>query len=765
MGHRQDDLVKSFLRPSENSRITLDVEEAQDADSYSGNPSEANTEALQRSHRLLSIVTHEVFKLDKSNSQLQIKTTFPITGDVTLAVAQARQQSSQNLHSSASSTPTAFVLTIKSNPKDASSQAYITGDVQKLRTFSAEYRRLKAIAVGAIDLRTRIIPLHERLSKASAGLPGNDLLDISTVCDEWIRKTATAKATVGYKSLRLRLGSFNVNGRIASQDLSPWLWGVAATKSTGQPWISPLEPLSPLDLSCNSPSEDEDDLLTKPPASGTLGMKGDDPDIFVLGFQELDLSTEALLYATSSTKEDMWMTAVFAGLGEKGILYEKVTFPGAKALSVTERASQLVSTQLVGMLLVVVVKKVLRPCFSDVRLCYAGAGIMGFMGNKGATAVRLEFTPTPSGESPATSTQPIALTFVNAHLAAFDEMVERRNYDFHDLSARLMFPSTGGAGYDAPFNLYQCDALFWMGDLNYRIDLSDSDIRAILTSHPDSDSGVQYMIAYDQLRNAIRSNEAFSGFVEYPITHLPTYRYAVGMSRDPLGYDTKRKPAWTDRIMYMPSPDIDLKQLGYRSHPEITLSDHRPISADFHIPAAIVIKGTYEEHSCQLRRELSGYEEPGKKPRIKVQTTNLDFGPIFGTTVAPLRSESHPRFAAPDIPVCFYQAPPWLHIEPLVGLLQPKETAAITIVAYVDDVTASKLNLRPPRLGCTLILHTALGKDHFISVSGHYQYTCFANTLERLVHLPGPIRELKTPEDLMPSTQALNAPERDYETY
>ena len=50
----------------------------------------------------------------------------------------------------------------------------------------------------------------------------------------------------------------------------------------------------------------------------------EDPDLLVLGFQELDLSTEALLYSTKTVREDAWCTAVFAGLGEKAVLYEKV---------------------------------------------------------------------------------------------------------------------------------------------------------------------------------------------------------------------------------------------------------------------------------------------------------------------------------------------------------------------------------------------------------------------------------------------------------
>jgi inositol polyphosphate 5-phosphatase INPP5B/F len=49
-----------------------------------------------------------------------------------------------------------------------------------------------------------------------------------------------------------------------------------------------------------------------------------DPDLIVVGFQELDLSTGALLYSTETTREDAWFTAVMAGLGEKAVLYEKV---------------------------------------------------------------------------------------------------------------------------------------------------------------------------------------------------------------------------------------------------------------------------------------------------------------------------------------------------------------------------------------------------------------------------------------------------------
>ncbi len=63
------------------------------------------------------------------------------------------------------------------------------------------------------------------------------------------------------------------------------------------------------------------------------------------------------------------------------------------------------------------------------------------------------------------------LTFVNAHLAAFDEMLERRNADFHELSKRLVFEAHMGQPEDVeeavdtsvPWtSLFNTDALFWM---------------------------------------------------------------------------------------------------------------------------------------------------------------------------------------------------------------------------------------------------------------------------------------------------------------
>jgi phosphatidylinositol-bisphosphatase len=93
-------------------------------------------------------------------------------------------------------------------------------------------------------------------------------------------------------------------------------------------------------------------------------------------------------------------------------------------------------------------------------------------GNKGGTAIRLKFSLPPSDEvqTPVST----VFTFVNSHMAAFDEMTDKRNAEFHELSRRLGFSSGNGlvseddGFWPAPLSIYESDVLFWMvGDRLY----------------------------------------------------------------------------------------------------------------------------------------------------------------------------------------------------------------------------------------------------------------------------------------------------------
>jgi inositol polyphosphate 5-phosphatase INPP5B/F len=163
-----------------------------------------------------------------------------------------------------------------------------------------------------------------------------------------------------------------VNGKMPSQDLSTWIGEKLSLPVTDVPsnLIPPLKEISPLsmdglivnplfkkgvDLSLadgnvrGSLSElaqwrlkvqikaDQSDfrttqvILSRPTALSAYTKiepvdKGhpEDVDLIVLGFQELDLSTEALLYSTTTLREDAWTSAALAALGEKGDRYDKV---------------------------------------------------------------------------------------------------------------------------------------------------------------------------------------------------------------------------------------------------------------------------------------------------------------------------------------------------------------------------------------------------------------------------------------------------------
>lgn len=148
---------------------------------------------------------------------------------------------------------------------------------------------------------------------------------------------------------RIRVGTFNVNGKMPSQDLAPWIGGRGkrANSVDGGSLTSSLKRLSfladggfrhlPLCLqsyiiratapgrpTLSDPQSVNTQATATVPSTSSTVLAEDDPDMLVLGFQELDLSTEALLYSTGTAREDAWCMAVFAGLGEKAILYEKV---------------------------------------------------------------------------------------------------------------------------------------------------------------------------------------------------------------------------------------------------------------------------------------------------------------------------------------------------------------------------------------------------------------------------------------------------------
>ncbi|KAI0251882.1 Endonuclease/exonuclease/phosphatase [Lactifluus subvellereus] len=613
------------------------------------------------------------------------------------------------------------------------------------------------------DLRNACQPVHTYLSLGCAGMPVGDTADYVKIRDDWLWSRSQSLATVRQdseeKQLMIRLGTFNVNGKLPSQDLSTWLVGGLPSPSAHNnerkrsiPPFGELSPPSPSGKSAPSSGKETEQQTPKQPTPSTTTLEA---DMLVVAFQELDLSTEALFYSVGPAREDAWTAAILAALGEKAEQYEK-----------------LVSKQLVGILLIVLVKRDLRDCFSEVRESSVAVGIM-VSANKGAVAVRLNYQPKPT--SSVQSPIPVTLTFVNSHLAAFHDQVERRNADFYDISRRLEFgpyteyvwnPRSEDIGVGPPtLDMYASDVLFWLVNLNYRLNLPDTDVRHLLCLEPIS-QGIPALLQFDQLRSSIRRGTAFADFGEYPIAFLPTYRFNATMQTDALGYDTKRTPAWTDRILYKSSPFVPVSQRSYNGHPSITMSDHKPVSAEFLVGIPCIDSMVLDMAANDLYKSIASFdpEDPSSIPLLKLDKASLEFGKVFYSTPAsqnlsirnvgkvPATFRFFPRDLSSPI------HPRWLKIEPMTGFLLPEEEKTLQLTIFVSHAAAAPLNLRIQKLSTLLIIHTLLGQDLFLSLDGEYEPSCFGTSLSALARLPGPIRELRRAEDLLPEAQAHGSP-------
>lgn len=83
----------------------------------------------------------------------------------------------------------------------------------------------------------------------------------------------------------------------------------------------------------------------------------------------------------------------------------------------------------------------------------------------------------------------------------------------------------------------------------------------------------------DELNNLLKSHSIISQFTENDIIFNPTYKY----DKQSRNYDSsakKRKPAWTDRILYKSN---GIKCHSYDEIYEVLVSDHRPVYADFSV--------------------------------------------------------------------------------------------------------------------------------------------------------------------------------------
>jgi hypothetical protein len=143
------------------------------------------------------------------------------------------------------------------------------------------------------------------------------------------------------------------------------------------------------------------------------------------------------------------------------------------------------------------------------------------------------------------------------------------------------------------------DIVIWVGDLNYRLDVSidisevydllnvvASD-RASVGHEENVDEAIDILHNKDQLVIERHSGRVFKGFEEQRLIFLPTYKYIPGDTTTDW-YDNRpdkkmRVPAWCDRVLWRIKDEGEVLEsveaLQYRRTDKIYISDHKPVNA------------------------------------------------------------------------------------------------------------------------------------------------------------------------------------------
>ncbi|XP_029026046.1 inositol polyphosphate 5-phosphatase Ka isoform X2 [Betta splendens] len=306
------------------------------------------------------------------------------------------------------------------------------------------------------------------------------------------------------------------------------------------------------------------------------------PDLYVIGLQEVH--SRPLRFVSDFVFDDPWSHLFMSVLAPRKFV--KVS-----------------SIRMQGLLLLFFSKLQHVPFIRDIKATYTRTGIYGYWGNKGGVSIRLSFY----GHM---------LCFLNCHLAAHMREASERVDEFEHIMDTQTFECK-----KAP-RIVDHRLIFWFGDLNFRIqDHGMHFVRSCINNQT-----YNLLWSKDQLMMMKKKDQMLQEFEEGPLDFQPTYKFDLNSDT----YDSskkKRKPAWTDRILWRLRPKTStsheddkekpvdkklIRQLDedeeyplkitqdlYTSNMEYRISDHKPVIGLF----TLKLRKMYETPLVRLQAE------------------------------------------------------------------------------------------------------------------------------------------------------------------
>ncbi|XP_021167780.2 inositol polyphosphate 5-phosphatase K isoform X4 [Fundulus heteroclitus] len=229
-------------------------------------------------------------------------------------------------------------------------------------------------------------------------------------------------------------------------------------------------------------------------------------DLYVIGLQEV-IATP-VRFISDLMAEDSWSHLFMDTLGPEGFV--KVT-----------------SVRMQGLLLLVFAKMMHLPFIRNIQTTYTRTGIFGYWGNKGAVSVRFSFY----GHM---------VCFVNCHLAAHMHNALQRVDEFEYILETQDFDI-----FDTP-RVLDHKVVFWFGDLNFRIE--DHGLHFVRSSI--NGGRLNLLWSKDQLLMMKKKEPFLQEFEEGPLNFKPTYKF----DRKAETYDTRTSIVALPLTMYRPRP-------------------------------------------------------------------------------------------------------------------------------------------------------------------------------------------------------------------